>query len=318
MGGRRQRRATWPSCSPPPASCPPGGPSFDPDDPRFLPPGDMPARIAARPARGTGSRAAGAPAGARPLHPRQPRRGLRAAPCATPTELSGRPVDVVHVVGGGARNALLCQLTADACGLRARRTGRGDGPRQRAGPGPRSRAARRRPGDAARRWCRATQDSDATSRGRPARAARRGRERLSRRCASRCSSPASTTRCSRRSGGPPCACWSGSASRSTSRPARPAAARCTSTPATATSACRWSRASSTRSTGYDAVVTPSASCAAMVRHHHPVVASWPSAGDDRRSPRPVGEVAPRVYELSEFLVDVLGVTDVGAHVPAHA
>jgi rhamnulokinase len=26
-------------------------------------------------------------------------------------------VDVVHVVGGGARNELLCQLTADACGL---------------------------------------------------------------------------------------------------------------------------------------------------------------------------------------------------------
>jgi rhamnulokinase len=33
------------------------------------------------------------------------------------SELSGRAVDVVHVVGGGARNALLCQLTADACGL---------------------------------------------------------------------------------------------------------------------------------------------------------------------------------------------------------
>jgi rhamnulokinase len=32
-------------------------------------------------------------------------------------ELSGRHVDTVHVVGGGARNALLCQLTADACGL---------------------------------------------------------------------------------------------------------------------------------------------------------------------------------------------------------
>ena len=31
--------------------------------------------------------------------------------------LSGRDVSVVHMVGGGSRNALLCQLTADACGL---------------------------------------------------------------------------------------------------------------------------------------------------------------------------------------------------------
>jgi rhamnulokinase len=31
--------------------------------------------------------------------------------------LAGRDVDVVHVVGGGARNELLCQLTADACGV---------------------------------------------------------------------------------------------------------------------------------------------------------------------------------------------------------
>jgi rhamnulokinase len=33
--------------------------------------------------------------------------------------LSGREVDVVHIVDGGAHNALLCQLTADACGLPA-------------------------------------------------------------------------------------------------------------------------------------------------------------------------------------------------------
>jgi rhamnulokinase len=32
-------------------------------------------------------------------------------------ELSGRAVHTVHVVGGGVRNALLLQLTADACGL---------------------------------------------------------------------------------------------------------------------------------------------------------------------------------------------------------
>ena len=32
-------------------------------------------------------------------------------------ELAGHPVDIVHIVGGGTRNTLLCQLTADACGL---------------------------------------------------------------------------------------------------------------------------------------------------------------------------------------------------------
>ena len=53
--------------------------------------------------------------------------------------------------------------------------------------------------------------------------------------------------------------------------------------------------------GYDAVVTPSASCAAMVRHYHHVV------DPEART--------PKVHELSEFLVDVLDVTDVGARFP---
>ena len=32
-------------------------------------------------------------------------------------ELSGRPVEVIHIVGGGSQNELLCQLTADLSGL---------------------------------------------------------------------------------------------------------------------------------------------------------------------------------------------------------
>ena len=64
--------------------------------------------------------------------------------------------------------------------------------------------------------------------------------------------------------------------------------------------------------GFDAVVTPSASCAAMVRHHHGVVAR--EAGDDALGGA-VERVAPRVHELTEFLVDVAGVTDVGARFP---
>jgi L-lactate dehydrogenase complex protein LldE len=68
--------------------------------------------------------------------------------------------------------------------------------------------------------------------------------------------------------------------------------------------------------GYDAIVTPSGSCAAMVRHHHPLVAAL-AAGQDASTglPAAVEAVAPRVFELTEFLVDVLGVTDVGARFP---
>jgi L-lactate dehydrogenase complex protein LldE len=51
--------------------------------------------------------------------------------------------------------------------------------------------------------------------------------------------------------------------------------------------------------GYDAVIMPSGSCAGMVRH------VYPSLGVDPGS----------TYELSEFLIDVLGVEDVGAYFP---
>ncbi len=68
--------------------------------------------------------------------------------------------------------------------------------------------------------------------------------------------------------------------------------------------------------GYDAIVTPSPSCAVMVRHQHPVVAAMAAErGLDTSLPERVAAVAPRVLELTELLVDVLGVTDVGATFP---
>jgi L-lactate dehydrogenase complex protein LldE len=64
--------------------------------------------------------------------------------------------------------------------------------------------------------------------------------------------------------------------------------------------------------GFEAVVTPSASCASMVREYVPVLAA--EAGDAALAAA-VAEVAPRTWELSAFLADVLGVTDVGAYFP---
>ncbi len=64
--------------------------------------------------------------------------------------------------------------------------------------------------------------------------------------------------------------------------------------------------------GYDAVVAPSGSCVGSVREqHHELVAD---AGDQGLA-REVAALVPRVHELSEYLVDVLGVTDVGAYFP---
>jgi rhamnulokinase len=87
----------------------------DATDSRFLAPGDMPARIAAA------CRETGQP---------EPRNRAELVRCvldslalahrdavADAARLSGRRVDTVHIVGGGALNEPLCQLTADACGL---------------------------------------------------------------------------------------------------------------------------------------------------------------------------------------------------------
>jgi rhamnulokinase len=91
----------------------PGGPIIDPDDPVFLPPGDMPARVAAA------CRDLGEPVpDTRPGLVRCILDSLAAAygrAVRDAARLSGRSVEVVHLVGGGARNSLLCQLTADAC-----------------------------------------------------------------------------------------------------------------------------------------------------------------------------------------------------------
>jgi L-lactate dehydrogenase complex protein LldE len=63
---------------------------------------------------------------------------------------------------------------------------------------------------------------------------------------------------------------------------------------------------------YEAVVAPSGSCVGMVRELYPTAAEL--AGDWWLAEK-VEALAPRVFELSEFLVKGLGVTDVGAYYP---
>jgi L-lactate dehydrogenase complex protein LldE len=64
--------------------------------------------------------------------------------------------------------------------------------------------------------------------------------------------------------------------------------------------------------GSDVIVAPSGSCVGSVRHQHAMVAR---AGGDEELARRAEAVAARTYELSELLVDVLGVADVGAYFP---
>ena len=89
----------------------PNGPRIEVDDPELIPPGGMPARIASAAGRAALTPAeivrcilsSLADAYARTLH--------------QANMLSGTNVDVVHIVGGGSLNDLLCQLTAEATGL---------------------------------------------------------------------------------------------------------------------------------------------------------------------------------------------------------
>lgn len=83
----------------------PGGVLFDPDLPELLAPDDMPARIAAL--CGTTDRPSILRAIFESLACRY-RHVLDELEAVT-----GSPIHTVHVIGGGARNAFLCQLTAD-------------------------------------------------------------------------------------------------------------------------------------------------------------------------------------------------------------
>jgi rhamnulokinase len=96
------------------AELPSGGLQVNADDPYFIAPDNMPERIRAA-ARNTGT-----------VLPDQPGAIVRcildslaagyARTIADAERLADAPVDVVHIVGGGSQNRLLCQLTADATG----------------------------------------------------------------------------------------------------------------------------------------------------------------------------------------------------------
>ena len=98
------------------AALPAGGPRINADDPAFTAPDNMPERIRAA-ARNTGA-----------ILPDDHAAIVRcildslaagyARTVADAERLADRSIDVVHVMGGGSQNRLLCQLTADATGKR--------------------------------------------------------------------------------------------------------------------------------------------------------------------------------------------------------
>lgn len=97
------------------ATRPAGTAVIDIDDPMFLPPGDMPTRIVEACQRAGVSVPTDRPSIVRCIVDSLAAAHRKAIDDAV--RLSGRRVEVVHLIGGGSHNDLLCQATADACGL---------------------------------------------------------------------------------------------------------------------------------------------------------------------------------------------------------
>jgi rhamnulokinase len=96
------------------AALPPGGPQINADDPAFTAPDNMPERISAA-VRHNGDVLADRPAAVVRCIMDSLAAGY-ARTLADADRLTGRTTSVVHIVGGGSQNRLLCQLTAAATG----------------------------------------------------------------------------------------------------------------------------------------------------------------------------------------------------------
>ncbi|MGI8557615.1 MAG: rhamnulokinase, partial [Solirubrobacteraceae bacterium] len=94
---------------------PAGVPTFDASDPRLLAPGDMPSRIEALLVEQGSCAPASIPEFVRSVL--QSLANAYADAVRDIERLSGRTIRTVHIVGGGAQNELLCQLTADTVGV---------------------------------------------------------------------------------------------------------------------------------------------------------------------------------------------------------
>jgi rhamnulokinase len=120
---QESRRSLWPDREPPTydklAGLAESASAFtafiDPDDERFLRPGDLPARVREFCAE-TGQPVP--PDAATLIRVLLESLALRyAAAIDQLAAASGHPIDAVHIVGGGSNNRLLCKLTASATGL---------------------------------------------------------------------------------------------------------------------------------------------------------------------------------------------------------